>query len=135
MPGNPSAQARRLFLGMTMLAAGGVSAAAGPEQIYKEVCFACHAAGVDKAPKFGDRKAWAPLIKEGQARLTADGWVGVRGMPAKGGKADLSLEDFAQTVAYMARAAGGDWKDPDAAMLERIRAEEKKVRSRQKAAK
>ena len=46
-------------------------------------------------------------------------------MPPKGGKADLSLEEFARAVAYMARASGGTWKDPDAAMLKRIQAEEK----------
>jgi cytochrome c5 len=96
------------------------------EQVYKETCFACHATGVDKAPKFGDKAAWGPLIKEGQHVLTAHGWVGVRGMPPKGGRADLALEEFARATAHMARAAGGDWKDPDAAMLGRIRAEEKK---------
>jgi len=96
------------------------------EQVYKETCFACHASGVEKAPKFGDRQAWEPLIKEGQHVLTAHAWVGVRGMPARGGKADLSLEEFARAAAYMARAAGGDWNDPDAALLNRIRAEEKK---------
>ena len=96
------------------------------EQVYKETCFACHASGVEKAPKFGDRQAWEPLIKEGQHVLTAHAWVGVRAMPARGGKADLTLEEFARAAAYMARAAGGDWKDPDAALLNRIRAEEKK---------
>ena len=96
------------------------------EQVYKETCFACHASGVEKAPKFGDRQAWEPLIKEGQHVLTAHAWVGVRGMPARGGKADLTLEEFARAAAYMARAAGGDWQDPDAALLMRIKAEEKK---------
>ena len=95
------------------------------EQVYKETCSACHATGAAGAPKFGDKKAWAPLIKEGQHVLTAHAWVGVRGMPAKGGKADLSLEEFARATAYMARAAGGTWKDPDAKVLSRIREEEK----------
>jgi hypothetical protein len=66
------------------------------------------------------------LFKEGQHVVTAHGWVGQRGMPAKGGRADLPLEEFARAVAHMARAAGGNWKDPDAAMLDRIKAEEKK---------
>jgi hypothetical protein len=68
---------------------------------------------------------WAPLIREGQAKLTADGWLGVRGMPPKGGKADLSLEDFARAAAFMARAAGAAWKDPDAPMMASIRKKEK----------
>lgn len=100
---------------------------ASGEQVYKEVCSACHADGKDKAPKFGDRKSWAPLIKEGQSKLTADGWIGVRAMPPRGGKADLSLEDFSRAAAYMARASGANWKDPDAKLLANI---EKRVKSR-----
>ena len=96
------------------------------EQVYQEVCTTCHAAGVANAPKSGDRKAWAPLIKEGQVTLTIDGWLGVRAMPAKGGKADLALDEFARAVAFMARAGGANWKDPDAAMLDRMKAAEKR---------
>jgi len=112
------------------LALGALSAvqAAQPvksgEAVYKEVCMLCHAAGIANAPRFGDQKAWTPLIKEGQAVVTAHGWVGVRGMPAKGGKPDLPLEEFARAVAYMAQAAGGNWKDPDTTLLAAIRKEE-----------
>ena len=95
------------------------------EEVYREVCAACHATKFDKAPQLGDRKAWAPLIKEGQVVLTAHAWVGVRNMPPRGGKNDLELEEFARAVAYMARQAGGSWRDPDDALLARIRAEEK----------
>ena len=107
-------------------AVAAASAATPASKVYAEVCSTCHATGVANAPKFGDRAAWAPLIKEGQAVLTAHAWVGVRAMPAKGGRPDLSLEAFSGAVAHMARAAGGDWKEPDAAMLARIRAEETK---------
>jgi len=100
------------------------------EQVYQEVCSACHATGLEKAPKLGDRKAWAPLIKEGQSKLTADGWIGVRAMPPRGGKADLSLEDFSRAAAYMARAGGANWKDPDAAMRANI---QKRIKARQDA--
>lgn len=109
--------------------------AASGEQVYKQVCMACHTAGVANAPKLGDRTAWTPLIKEGQEVLTAHAWVGVRAMPAKGGRADLPLDAFARATAYMARAAGGNWKDPDAAMLGRIRAEEVKRIAQMKAMK
>lgn len=99
------------------------------EQVYKETCSACHAAGVAGAPKFGDKVVWKPLIAEGQAVLTAHAWVGVRAMPAKGGRDDLKLEEFARAVAFMARAAGGTWKVPDAKVLASIAAEEKKRRA------
>lgn len=105
------------------------------EAVYKETCFACHATGVSGAPKFGDKKAWAPLIQEGQAVLTAHAWVGIRAMPAKGGKPDMKLEEFARAAAYITRAAGSDWKDPDAVMLKKIQAEETKRRAELKTAK
>jgi cytochrome c5 len=99
------------------------------EAVYRETCSVCHAAGVAGAPKFGDKAVWKPLIAEGQAVLTAHAWVGVRAMPAKGGNDALKLEEFARAAAHMARAAGGDWKDPDAKMLAAIVAEEKKRRA------
>ncbi len=117
---------RNSFFALSVLAAcvgnaAGAGAKSG-EQVYQEVCAACHLAGVEKAPRFGDRKAWAALIKEGQVPLTVDGWIGVRGMPARGGRNDLSLEEFARATAHMARAAGANWQDPDTKTLERMRA-------------
>lgn len=96
------------------------------EQVYRETCMACHGPGLANAPRLGDKKAWGKLIAEGQHVLTAHGWVGVRAMPPKGGRNDLSLEEFARAVAWMVRESGGNWKDPDARMLERIRSEESK---------
>lgn len=94
------------------------------EQVYKSVCLACHASGVAGAPRSGESGGWAALADEGQAAVTAHGWVGIRGMPPKGGRADLTLEEFARATAWMARSAGLDWADPDVAMLENIRKEE-----------
>lgn len=94
------------------------------EDVYKQVCLSCHASGVAGAPKAGEPGGWAALAKEGQAAVTAHGWVGIRGMPPKGGRADLSLEEFARATAWMARSAGVDWADPDAAMLDAIQKEE-----------
>jgi cytochrome c5 len=122
--------------GLLWLAGGAAAQSAKTgEQVYKETCMACHAAGVANAPKFGDRKVWTPLIAEGQAVLTAHAWVGVRGMPARGGNPALSLEEFSRATAHMARAAGGNWKDPDSKMLAAIRLEEKKRIESRKAAK
>ncbi len=93
------------------------------QSVYENTCSTCHAAGVAGAPKFGDKKAWAALIAEPQAQLTAHGYVGVRGMPPKGGRADLSLEDFSKAVVHMAKAAGSPWKNPDAKMMSKIKKE------------
>lgn len=93
------------------------------ENTYKQVCAACHASGVLNAPKLGDKAKWAPLIAEGQVTLTAHGYVGVRGMPAKGGNPNLSVESFSEAVAYMVNKAGGNWKSPDAKTLAAINKE------------
>ena len=93
------------------------------ENTYKQVCAACHGSGVLNAPKFGDKTKWAPLIAEGQVTLTAHAYVGVRGMPAKGGVPNMTIEAFSDAVAYMANKAGGNWKTPDAKTLTAINKE------------
>ena len=89
-------------------------------QTYKAVCAVCHTSGVANAPKFGDKNAWKPLIDEGQVIVTAHGYVGVRAMPPKGGKPDLSVEQFAEALNHMVNNSGGQWSSPDKAMLEKI---------------
>ena len=98
-------------------------------QTYKAVCAVCHTSGVANAPKFGDKNAWKPLIDEGQIIITAHGYVGVRAMPPKGGKADLSVEQFAEALNYMVNNSGGQWSSPDKAMLEKIHEEITKRKS------
>lgn len=100
----------------------GSTARADGANTYQQVCSACHGQGVAGAPKAGDAKAWKKLIAEGQVPLTADGYMGVRAMPAKGGKADLSVADFAEAVVYLANQSGANWKAPDADMLKKMEA-------------
>lgn len=119
-----------VLLASLSFATTGSALAASPlkdgAQVYEAVCAACHGPGPVDAPKYGDREAWAELIAEGQAVITAHGWVGVREMPARGGDPALSLEEFGRAVVHMARAAGADWRDPDQdpEMMARIRTEE-----------
>lgn len=113
----------RTLITATLLALSISPTWADGARTYQSTCAVCHTAGVAGAPKLGDRKAWAPLIEEGQAILTAHGYVGVRGMPAKGGKPDLSVEDFAAAVVHMVNASGGKWSQPDAKGLTAIRSE------------
>ena len=114
----------QLFLALSAaLVAPALAQTRAGQEVYQSICMACHETGVAHAPKVGDASAWKPLIGEGQHILSAHGFVGVRAMPAKGGDSKLSLEDFSRAVAWMARQSGGNWQDPDAAMLKRIRAE------------
>ena len=117
------AQARRQVMRaeMTLAKDQGRSGSA----VYEEACRHCHETGIAGAPKKGNKKAWRPLIKEGQAVLTAHAWVGVRAMPPRGGHPDLSLAEFARGVAEMASASGGNWLDPstNSHLMARIRDE------------
>jgi cytochrome c5 len=123
---------RRLLctLAATLLLAPGLAVAQdakAAKAVYEASCAACHGAGILGAPKFGDAAQWAPRAKAGIDALLKNAIAGTtKGMPPKGGRADLPLEEFARAAAFMARAAGGDWKDPDVRMLQAIRSEEKK---------
>jgi cytochrome c5 len=107
---------------------------ASGEGTYKAVCASCHGQAFPKSPQLGNKAQWAPLIREGQVTLTAHGYVGVRGMPAKGGQPDLTLEAFAEAVNHMVNQSGGNWKTPDAKTLQAMQAEVAK-RQKSKAAK
>jgi len=98
------------------------SAWATGEETFQQACSTCHAQGDKGSPKIGDVRAWSKLIKEGQANITADGYAGVRAMPARGNKPELSIAEFGAAVVYMANQAGANWKEPDEAMLKRINA-------------
>lgn len=74
------------------------------EALYKQVCVACHAAGVAGAPKFGDKAAWAPRIQTGLDALTTSAIKGKNAMPPKGGSA-ASDADIRSAVVYMVNAA------------------------------
>src|SRR5205814_7434301 len=63
------------------------AASGGGEALYKQTCFACHAAGVAGAPKFGDKAAWAPRTKLGVPALVQSVLKGKGAMPPKGGSA------------------------------------------------
>jgi cytochrome c5 len=84
-----------------------VSADAG-KKLYDSACVACHGAGVAGAPKFGDKAAWAPRIKQGAATLYEHATKGFQGkagvMPAKGGSS-ASDDEVKAAVDYMAAAA------------------------------
>lgn len=81
--------------------------------VYEHTCAACHDSGVLKAPRLGDRKAWKPLIAEGQRMLERTSIRGIRKMPPKGGNPELSDLEVKRAVAYMANAAGGKFKTYD----------------------
>jgi cytochrome c5 len=85
------------------------------EQVYQTVCKTCHEAGLAGAPKVGDKAAWAPRIKQGVDQLYAHAIKGtVKGMPAKGGNADLADVEVQRGVVYLANRSGASFKEPPA---------------------
>ncbi|SAK39609.1 cytochrome c family protein [Caballeronia fortuita] len=87
-------------------AAGAQSADAAQagKALYEQVCQACHAAGVLGAPKFGDKAAWAPRLKEPMETVYNYALHGKGAMPPKGGS-NASDADVKAAVDYMANAA------------------------------
>jgi cytochrome c5 len=83
-------------------------AADAGKALYNSTCVACHGAGIAGAPKFGDKAAWAPRIKQGSAVLYEHAIKGFQGkagmMPPKGGST-ASDDEVKAAVDYMANAA------------------------------
>ena len=79
------------------------------EEVYKQVCTACHGAAVAGAPKTGDKAAWAPRIAQGVATLNKHALEGFQGkagyMPPKGGRTDLSDQSVMNAVEYLVSQA------------------------------
>lgn len=72
--------------------------------LYTQVCQACHAAGVLGAPKFGDKAAWAPRLKDPMDVIYNYALHGKGQMPPKGGSS-ASDDDVKAAVDYMVNAA------------------------------
>ncbi|WLI88934.1 c-type cytochrome [Massilia sp. R2A-15] len=89
-------------------AAAAQPTAATGEKLYGATCVACHGAGIAGAPKFGDKAAWTPRIKQGNAALydhAIKGFQGKNGMmPPKGGSS-ASDDEIKAAVDFMTAAA------------------------------
>ena len=55
------------------------------EQAYTKVCSACHALGINGAPKIGDHAAWGPRIAQGKEALYSHVIEGKGAMPPRAG--------------------------------------------------
>ena len=84
------------------------------EAIVKATCSACHATGVQKAPKLGDKNDWASHIGHGLAPLVQSALKGKGAMPAKGGDTSLTDAEVTRAVIFMANSGGANFKEPAA---------------------
>ena len=62
-------------------------------------------AGVAGAPKFGDKAAWAPRIKQGMDALVQSALKGKGAMPPKGGNPALSDAEIRAAIDFMVSQA------------------------------
>jgi cytochrome c5 len=83
------------------------------EEIVNQACIACHGTGLMNSPAIGDSAAWAARIAQGYETLTKNAIEGIRMMPPRGGNADLTDNEVAKAVAYMANKAGADFTPPE----------------------
>lgn len=85
-------------------AAAAEEAAMSGQQVYQDVCAACHDTGAGGAPKL-TQDAWADRIEKGKETLyrhSIEGFQGDAGMmPAKGGRTDLSDQEVKNAVDHM----------------------------------
>lgn len=87
-----------LFAGLMV---AGQSQAAGIADKYNKTCAACHNSGAAGAPKKGDKAAWAPRLKQGEATLLLHAKNGIRAMPPKGMCMDCTDADFKALIKFM----------------------------------
>jgi c(7)-type cytochrome triheme protein len=101
-----------LLLGAGLLWAGvfvrpAQAQANAAKAVYDASCSACHGTGVIGAPKFGDAAQWGPRAAKGIDALVKSAIAGTpKGMPPKGGRADLSDAQIRGVVEYMVASAG-----------------------------
>ena len=93
---------------------GAAKAAQSGEQVVQQYCAACHATGAAGAPKIGDKVAWAKLIGSGLDQMLKIAIAGKGAMPPRGAATDLSDEELAGAIVYMANQSGGKLKAPAA---------------------
>ncbi|END3381927.1 cytochrome c5 family protein [Vibrio alginolyticus] len=69
--------------------------------VYGTFCIACHASGVNGAPKTGNADDWAPRIAQGKDTLVKHALEGFNAMPAKGTCMDCSDDEIIAAIDYM----------------------------------
>ena len=92
---------REAHEGMKQVHEGMVAGMEMGKAVYEKTCAACHATGVDGAPKIGDKAAWAEHLAEGIEHMVQAAIKGEGAMPPKGGNPSLSEEEVRAAVHYM----------------------------------
>lgn len=71
------------------------------EQIVQTQCAKCHQAGLNGAPRIGDRDAWIPRLSQGLDLAVRSAINGHGPMPPRGGMNDLTDSEIRGAIVYM----------------------------------
>lgn len=71
------------------------------DQVYTNVCAACHGSGILSAPRLGNAADWASRTSKGVDTLYDHAINGFNAMPARGGNGSLSDEEVQAAVDHM----------------------------------
>ena len=85
------------------------------EQVVKQQCASCHEAGLDGAPRIGDKAAWSPRMSAGLDAMVRSATAGHGKMPARGGLANTTDPELRAAITYMFNPAGAPPKPAPAA--------------------
>lgn len=69
--------------------------------VYGTFCIACHASGVNGAPKIGNADEWSPRIAQGKDVMIKHALEGFNAMPAKGTCMDCSDDEITAAIDHM----------------------------------
>jgi cytochrome c5 len=72
-----------------------------PEAVVNSKCVECHGSGKQHAPRIGDRDDWIKRASKGLDGLVLGATRGHDGMPARGGRPDLTDAEFKAAIFYM----------------------------------
>jgi len=81
------------------------------EAVVKSKCIECHGSGKQHSPRIGDREEWIKRASKGLDGLVLGATRGHDGMPARGGRPDLTDAEFKAAIFYMfAKSVSGPEK-------------------------
>lgn len=80
------------------------------EAIYNEICSGCHASGALASPKYKEKGDWGKRIAKGYDTLLTHALKGFNKMPPRGGEPDLTDQEVANALVFMANAAGAKFE-------------------------